>query len=353
MAILNNFLFSLEGDKLQIVACDMENTLVGRLDVMGAEGEGKFCLDSARIVELLKELPDQGIQFTINDENLAVEIVYSSGSFSLMAINGAEYPYDPSGSAIDEEKEAEFDAPASAMLRGIENTLFAVSHDELRPQMNGIYWDIHEGDVTFVATDTRQLVKFVDETIKPGFKHSFTLPSKPCNVIKNVFSNDGDVHITIYPKCIVFENSDYNFTCSLLKGKYPDYNRVIPQDSAYTVTVDRDEFIRALRRVSVFSGGQGLVKFKITPDTIKMRTDDAGVCGNAVETVACTFTGQSLLIGFSFKFLIDMFSVINSDEGILKVSDPSRAGLIVPSEDEEGTKLTMLLMPMTVSDFQE
>lgn len=353
MTILNNFLFCLEGDKLQVVACDMENTLVGRIDVMDAQGAGKFCLDSSRIIELLKELPDQGITFKIDDENLAVEIDYAAGSFNLMAVNGAEYPYDPATAAITEEKEGEFDAPTSALLRGIESTSFAASRDELRPQMNGVYWDIHEDDITFVATDTKQLVKFVDKSVKSGMTTGFTLPSKPCAVFKNVFSREGDVHVTIYQKCIVFENEEFNFTCSLLKGKYPDYNRVIPRESAYTVTVDRTEFISALKRVSVFSGGQGLVKFKITPDMIRMRTDDSGVCGNADESVPCTFTGQSLLIGFSFKFLLDMFGVIRSDEGILKVTDPSRAGLIVPSENDEDTELTMLLMPMTVNDFQE
>lgn len=353
MTILNSFLFCLEESKLQVVACDMENTLVGRIDVMDAEGSGKFCIDAARIIELLKELPDQGIEFKIDDDNLAVEIAYSSGTFNLMAVNGAEYPYDPDKAAISDTKIAQFDVAASGVLRGIDTTIFAVSHDELRPQMNGVFWDIHPEDITFVATDTKQLVKYVDHNMHPGTETSFVLPSKPCAVLKNVFSRDGDIRVTLYEKCVVFENSEFNFTCSHLKGRYPDYNRVIPATSAYTVTVDCDEFVRALRRVSVFSGGQGLVKFKITPDQIRMRTDDSGTCGNAFEVVPCEFTGSSLLIGFSFKFLIDMFGAIHCDEGIIKLSDPSKPGLIVPAENEENTELIMLLMPMTVNDFQE
>ena len=161
MTILNNFLFYLEGDKLQVVACDMENTLVARIDVMDAEGSGKFCIDAARIIELLKELPDQGIQFVINDENLAVEIIYSSGTFNLMAINGSEYPYDPEAATVNDSEVASFELPASNILRGIDNTIFAASHDDLRPQLAGVFWDIHPEDITFVASDTKQLVKFL------------------------------------------------------------------------------------------------------------------------------------------------------------------------------------------------
>lgn len=151
----------------------------------------------------------------------------------------------------------------------------------------------------------------------------------------------------------MFESSEFCFTCSLLKGRFPDYNRAIPQNPSYTVLVDREEFIRALRRVSVFSGGQGLVKFKISQSSIKMRTDDSGTCGNAYEEVACEFDGDSLLIGFSFKFLIDMFNILHGDEGIIKLTDPSRPGLILPVENDEDTELIMLLMPMTVNEFQD
>ncbi len=353
MTILNNFLFYLEGDKLQVVACDMENTLVARIDVMDAEGGGKFCIDAARIIELLKELPDQGIQFVINDENLAVEIIYSSGTFNLMAINGSEYPYDPEAATVNDSEVASFELPASNILRGIDNTIFAASHDDLRPQLAGVFWDIHPEDITFVASDTKQLVKFVDRALKTGYETSFILPSKPCNVLKNVFTRDGNVKVNLYEKCIVFESSEFCFTCSLLKGRFPDYNRAIPQNPSYTVLVDREEFIRALRRVSVFSGGQGLVKFKISQSSIKMRTDDSGTCGNAYEEVACEFDGDSLLIGFSFKFLIDMFNILHGDEGIIKLTDPSRPGLILPVENDEDTELIMLLMPMTVNEFQD
>lgn len=353
LAILNSFLFILKDGKLQIVACDMENTLVGNLDVIITQGEGRFCIDAARIIELLKEIPEQGIEFNVNDDTLGVEIKYSSGTFNLMAVSASEYPYDPDKAAINEEVTARFTMSAEAMLCGIDSTVFAASHDELRPQMNGIYWDIHEADITFVATDTKQLARYIDRNIRPGVNTAFTLPSKPCAVVKNIFTKEGDVTVTIYDKCVVFENEQFNFTCTYLKGRFPDYNRVIPRESAYTLTVAREEFIRALRRVSVFSGGQGLVKFKITPDQIRMRTDDSGVGGGAYEVVPCEFTGSELLIGFSFKFLIDMFSVLDSEEGIIKLSDPSRPGLIVPSENAEGTELTMLLMPMSVGEFKD
>ncbi len=355
LSILNNFLFSLEGTRLTIVACDAENTLVGSTDVTDAEGEGKFCIDAHRIADLLKELPDQGITFQINDENLAVEIQYSNGTYNFVAINGDEYPVDLDNLSMDKDEDnpklAEFQVPAESFIKGISNTVFAVGNDDLRPQMQGVLCDIHEDDITFVATDTKQLVRYIDHNLKTGQALSFVIPGKPSNVIRTTFSREGDIKVTVYRKSALFESAKFRFMCSLLKGRYPDYNRVIPTSSSSELRVGRDEFIRALRRVGIFCSGQGLIKFKITPSTVYMRTDDAGTCGNALESVPCEFSGNPMIIGFNYRYLVDMFSTLESQEGIIKLSDQSRPGLIVPTDNPEGTELVMLLMPMTVSDF--
>ncbi len=350
LTILNNFLFELSDNTLTITASDLENTLVAHLEVMDAEGEGKFCVDARRMVDLLKEMPDQGISFDINDDNLAVEIVYPSGNYSFIAINGNEYP---SNESVDESTDIiEFTCPTEQIIKGIDNTLFAVGNDDLRPQMMGILWDIKPDAITFVATDTRKLVKYRNAMSAPGVEGSCILPIKPATVIKNVFAKEDEVKVTLEPKSATFESPSYKFNCRFIKGSFPDYNRVIPVKNPYVITVDRQSFLNAVRRVGVFvDQGHGLVKFKIEKDQLTMKATDNNFCTSAREVVPCEFTGTEMIIGFSAPYLIEIFNTISTTDILIKLSDPSRPGVFVPSENSENSELLMLLMPMTVSDF--
>ena len=350
LTILNNFLFELSDNTLTITASDLENTLVAHLEVMDAEGEGKFCVDARRMVDLLKEMPDQGISFDINDDNLAVEIVYPSGNYSFIAINGNEYP---SNESVDESTDIiEFTCPTEQIIKGIDNTLFAVGNDDLRPQMMGILWDIKPDAITFVATDTRKLVKYRNAMSAPGVEGSCILPIKPATVIKNVFAKEDEVKVTLEPKSATFESPSYRFNCRFIKGSFPDYNRVIPVKNPYVITVDRQSFLNAVRRVGVFvDQGHGLVKFKIEKDQLTMKATDNNFCTSAREVVPCDFTGTEMIIGFSAPYLIEIFNTISTTDILIKLSDPSRPGVFVPSENSENSELLMLLMPMTVSDF--
>lgn len=350
LTILNNFLFELSDNTLTITASDLENTLVAHLEVMDAEGEGKFCVDARRMVDLLKEMPDQGISFDINDDNLAVEIVYPSGNYSFIAINGNEYP---SNESVDESTDIiEFTCPTEQIIKGIDNTLFAVGNDDLRPQMMGILWDIKPDAITFVATDTRKLVKYRNAMSAPGVEGSCILPIKPATVIKNVFAKEDEVKVTLEPKSATFESPSHKFNCRFIKGSFPDYNRVIPVKNPYVITVDRQSFLNAVRRVGVFvDQGHGLVKFKIEKDQLTMKATDNNFCTSAREVVPCDFTGTEMIIGFSAPYLIEIFNTISTTDILIKLSDPSRPGVFVPSENSENSELLMLLMPMTVSDF--
>jgi len=350
LTILNNFLFELSDNTLTITASDLENTLVAHLEVMDAEGEGKFCVDARRMVDLLKEMPDQGISFDINDDNLAVEIVYPSGNYSFIAINGNEYP---SNESVDESTDIiEFTCPTEQIIKGIDNTLFAVGNDDLRHQMMGILWDIKPDAITFVATDTRKLVKYRNAMSAPGVEGSCILPIKPATVIKNVFAKEDEVKVTLEPKSATFESPSYKFNCRFIKGSFPDYNRVIPVKNPYVITVDRQSFLNAVRRVGVFvDQGHGLVKFKIEKDRLTMKATDNNFCTSAREVVPCDFTGTEMIIGFSAPYLIEIFNTISTTDILIKLSDPSRPGVFVPSENSENSELLMLLMPMTVSDF--
>ncbi len=346
LTILNNFLFILEGDTLTVKASDMENSLMGRLEVTEAEGSGSFCLDGHRMVDLLKEMPDQGITFEIDDENMEVKITYPNGVYNTMAINGVEYPtVEPT----ETEGAVNFVCSTEQVMKGIENTIFAVGSDQLRPQMMGILWDVKPDRIIFVATDTRKLVRYTNALSAPGCECSFILPNKAATVIKNVFSREAEVRVSVTEKSILFESASYTFDCRVIKGSFPPYDRVIPQNNPYSLTVDRLSFINAVRRVGVFGdGGNGLVKFKLAPDSLTLRAQDNSYGTSGWESVPCQYDGNEMLIGFSAPWLIEIFNVINTPDVTMKLMDPGRAAVCLPSESEPESELLIVLMPMSV-----
>ncbi|MCM1310098.1 MAG: DNA polymerase III subunit beta [Bacteroides sp.] len=351
MPILNNFLLELKDSVLTITASDIENTLSARIPVMEAEGEGKFCVDARRLTDLLKSMPDIGITFEIDDESLAIQVTYNGGAgkFDFIGLVGDEYPTPQVATDADA---VNFTVSSAQIVQGIDNTIFAVGNDTLRPQMMGIYWDVMEDGITFVATDTRKLVRYRNTLSAPGVTTSCIMPTKPAQVLKNVLPKDADVKVSIDGKRALIETDEITFSCQLLKGVYPNYNRVVPENNSYTMTVDRESFLSALRRVSVFGDqGQNQVKLRITPTQVTVKAVDNAYCTRAVENVACDFDKDEMVIGFSAPYVMEIFSTITTTEVVVSLSDPSRPGVFRPSEQGEHSDVLMILMPMNVTEF--
>lgn len=351
MPILNNFLLELRGNVLQITASDIENTLTGRVAVLEAEGEGKVCVDAARLTNLLKSMPDIGITFEIDDNTLAIKVSYNEdkGQFDFVGAAAEEYP---TPQVDTEEGATEFRVPSNQILNGIDSTLFAVGTDTLRPMMMGILWDIKPEEFIFVATDTRKLVRHSNTMTAPGVTKSCIIPTKPAQVIKSILPRDVEVSISIDDKRALLVTEDLTFSCQLLKGQFPPYDRVIPQNNPYQVTIDRTQFLSALRRVSVFGDqGQNLVKLRFTPNEVTIKAVDNNYCTRAVESVPCAFNHDEMVIGFSSAYVMEIFSIMSTEEVNLTLSDPSRPGVFSPGEQGENSNLLMLLMPMNVTEF--
>lgn len=348
LTILNNFHFTLSGSVLTARASDMENSLVATLEVMGAEGEGTFCLDAHRMVDLLKEMPPQEMTFEIDDTTFETIIGYPNGEFKTMAIDGNEYP----APEIDSESERiYFTCPSPVAVSGIENTIFAVGNDELRPQMTGILWDIKPDRIIFVATDTRKLVRYSNSAVQPGAECSFILPLKPATILRNIFGKEDFIDISISKKSVTFSSATYKFDCRFIKGMFPDYNRVIPQNNDKILTVDRQMFINAMRRVTVFgNGGNGLIRFHFDDNTATLTAQDSSYGTSGREVLSCDYQGAPLTIRFGAPYLQEIFATISTPEVIVKLADPSRPAVCLPSENQPDTNLLMILMPMNVVD---
>ncbi|MDR2622603.1 MAG: DNA polymerase III subunit beta [Dysgonamonadaceae bacterium] len=346
--ILDCFLFELNDNQLTITAADSETRMITSVEVQEANGSGVFAIPSKSLLDSLKELPDQPVTFDINDETLELFIYYENGKYNFIAEHGDEYPQAKSLS----EGASQIVIPAEHLLTGISRTLFATAEDDLRPVMNGIYFDISESSITYVASDGHKLVRFKDFSAQGNEQTSFILPKKPSNLLKTVLPKElGNVTIGFNDSNAYIRLGKIEIISRLIEGRYPNYNGVIPKDNPYKVTVDRLLFTNALKRVTVFANPtSSLVKLSVTSDMIVISTQDIDYSTSAEEKIACVYDGEPLSIGFKGTYLIEILNNIPSPEVILELADPARAGLMLPAENEDNEDLLMLLMPMMLNE---
>lgn len=348
LPILDCFLLELHDGTLSMTASDNETTLSTSIEVNEFDGDGRFAVSSRTLLEALKEIPEQPLSFAINPENLEITVQYQNGKYSLMGQNADEYPKPQAlgNNAV------QLTIPANVLLDGVNRCIFATADDELRPVMNGIYFDITSEDITLVASDGHKLVRNKTYEAHGSEKAAFILPKKPANLLKNLLTKEqGDVQIGFDDRNATFILENYQMVCRLIEGRYPNYNSVIPQNNPHKAVVDRSSLISALRRVSVFSSqASSLIKLNLSTNQMKISAQDIDFSTSAEETLMCQYEGNDMSIGFKSSFLIDILNNIPSTNVVIELADPSRAGVIVPEEQSENEDLLMLLMPMMLND---
>ena len=341
-------MIEMQDGTLSMTASDNETTLSTSIEVSDYEGEGCFAVSSKTLLEALKEIPEQPLSFQINMDNLEITVEYLNGKYSMMGQNADEYPQTPSLG----DNAVQVTMAADTLLAGVNRCIFATADDELRPVMNGIYFDITTESITLVASDGHKLVRNKTFMARGDEKAAFILPKKPANLLKNLLpKEEGDVQIGFDDKNAMFTMENYRMVCRLIEGRYPNYNSVIPSNNPHKATVDRGSFISALRRVSVFSSqASSLIKLSLSENQMKISAQDIDFSTSAEETLACQYDGTNMSIGFKSSFLIDILNNIAAQEVIIELADPSRAGVIVPEQQEDNEDLLMLLMPMMLND---
>ena len=346
--ILDCILFHLQQDKLTLTASDGEITLVTSLDVNESSGNGLFAANAVQVINGLKEISEQPVQISLNEDTYSIEIKYQNGSSNFIGQSGNEYPIPQQIS----DNTQTVSISSSVLQNGISRAIFATAEDELRPVMNGVYFDFTEDSLTFVASDGHKLVRNRNMAIKSERPTAFILPKKPAKMLKDILTKEGGDAIIRFDESyaeIAVEN--YILSCRLIEGRYPNYNSVIPNDNPYRVTIDRQAFIGALRRVLVFaSSSTSLVKLRIESNTLLVSAQDIDFSTSAEEKIMCEYEGSPMNIGFKGPFLIDILNGISSSEVIFELADPSRAGVVVPAEQDADEDLLMLLMPMMLND---
>lgn len=348
LAILEDVLFDLNGSTLTLTASDGETTIRTSLDVENAEGAGKVASGARLLLETLKEFSEQPLTFSIDEQNFAVNMVSTNGTYSFVGVNGNEYPEMPT----TEEDTHSVTMSSKMLLDAINKTIFCTADDELRPVMNGIFFDIATDKITMVATDAHRLVRYTNTSVSAAEPISFILPKKPATLLKNILGkDDNEVVITFGQKNAKFEFGQTIVVCRQIEGRFPNYNAVIPQNNQNVVVVDRQTLINACKRVAVFANtGTSLLKLALSENQIKISAQDIDFSTSAEETIACEYNGMPMSIGFKAPFLIEILNAISSTDVKLQLADPARAGLILPTENEENQDLLLLLMPMLLND---
>lgn len=348
LTILESVLFELTGNQLTLTASDSETTLRTTIEVEEAEGEGKVGFGAKLLLDTLKELPDQSLTFDINDKNFELNIFSDNGNYNFVGVNGNDYPEMPN----IEENAQHITATAAILLSAINKTVFCTGDDELRPVMNGILFDLTPEKATIVATDAHRLVRYINTLMQVDSPCSFILPKKPALLLRSLLTKEeNEVQIAITEKNVRFIFAGTTIVCRLIEGRFPNYNAVIPQNNSNKLIVDRITFLNAVKRVALFSNqGTGLIKLAIESEQLHISSQDIDFSTSAEETIACNYTGTPMYIGFKSPFLREILEYIDANEVVLELSDPSRAGLFLPLQNEENEDLLMLLMPMLLND---
>jgi DNA polymerase-3 subunit beta len=349
LPILDNFLFRLDGNELEITATDLESTLITKMTLENTSDSGSIAVPARILTDTLKEFPEQPLTFEIDIEKLSVVINSENGKFTVVGQNAGDFPQMPS---IKQDRKATIEVPAEVLYSGINKTLFATADDELRPVMNGVYVELDTDNLTFVASDAHKLVRYKRTDAKADTDSSFILPKKPASLLKNVLpKEENPVTIEFDDKNAFFLMTEYKLICRLVEGNYPSYNSVIPTDNPNKLSIDRVEFYNTLKRVSVYSNqASNLVKLALTGNQITVSAQDIDFSISAYERLNCQYEGEDMEIGFKSTFLIEILSNLSSTDVIVELSDPTRAGIMLPAVSEnEAEDVLMLLMPMMIN----
>lgn len=347
MPILGCFLFDVEDGQLTLIASDNENTMSCQILIDESDGNGRFCIASRTMLEAMKELAEQPITIDVNMDNMQTKIVYMNGIYNIVSLPADEYPMQQEltdGTSIVMQ--------SKMLAENIGRSLFATASDELRPVMNGLYFDLKPESLSIVASDGHKLVRTINFNIASEQPASFILPKKPSTLLKNVLAkDDSEVVITFNDRNAKITFADGTLTCRLIEGRYPNYNSVIPQNNANHLTIDRKVMLGALKRVLPFASESSLlVRLRIENGRIEISSEDIDFSKGAREESICEYDGMPMSIGFKGTTLTEVLNNIESEEIILQLADPARAGLIIPSQQPDNQDVLMLMMPMLLND---
>ncbi|MGB3184084.1 MAG: DNA polymerase III subunit beta [Cyclobacteriaceae bacterium] len=345
--ILENFLFEIEDGKLKITASDLQTSMITELEVEAKES-GSIAVPARILMDTLKNLPEQPVTFSIDEETYSIEISSDNGRYKLAGENATDFPKVPTisdGYTVDLNSEV--------LSSAINNTIFATSNDELRPAMTGVYINLSDTNTTFVATDGHRLIRYRRVDVVSDSDNNIIIPRKALNLLKSTLPNENaHVAMEFNASNAFFRFNNIQMICRLIDERFPDYENVIPADNENNMTIDRLELLSSLRRIAIYANKTThQVRLKITGSELQISAEDLDFSNEANERLSCDHEGEDIEIGFNARFLIEMLNNLDGNKVMMKLSAPNRAGLIVPGEASDNEDILMLVMPVMLNNY--
>jgi DNA polymerase III subunit beta len=345
--ILENFLFELDKGSLTVTASDLQTSMITELQVESKE-KGSIAVPARILLDTLKNLPEQPVTFSIDESTYSIEIISDNGRYKLSGENATDFPKVP---AVSNDFSAEIST--EVLSRAVNNTIFATSNDELRPAMTGVYVNLGDKNTTFVATDGHRLVRYRRTDVKSDNGNAIIIPRKALNLLKATLpSENTEVSLNFNVSNAFFKFGNIKMICRLIDERFPDYDNVIPSGNNIKMTIDRGDFLGALKRISIYANKTThQVRLKITGSELQISAEDLDFSNEANERLSCEHEGEDIEIGFNAKFLIEMLTNIDADQIRLNMSAPNKAGVIVPAEKDKSEDILMLVMPVMLNQY--
>lgn len=348
LSILESFLFQVQNGQLTVTASDNDNVMRTSLPLDEFDNDGNFAIPSHTVLDAVKELPEQPLTFEVNLDTYEVMVGYQNGQYQFTALNAEEYPQ----AKVIADDAHTVTINSQVMCENINRTAFATDNNEIRPVMNGIYFDFTPDALAFVASDGHKLVRCRYYGIKSENPASFILPKKPAMLLRNVLDKtDDDVIVKFNNNSAEFHFKNGMLSCRLIEGVFPNYNAAIPSDNPNELIIDRKALLSAIRRVLPFASmSSQLIRFHLDNGNLELSSEDLDFATSAKENLVCQYNGQTLQIGFRGDFFTEILNAITTDDVKILLGDPSRAGIVMPTSQPENEDVLMLIMPLLLND---
>ena len=345
--ILENFLFEIEEGLLTVTASDLQTSMITEIDVESKES-GSIAVPAKILLETLKNLPEQPVTFSIDEETYSIELSSDNGRYKLSGENSTDFPKVPTVS-----NDFSLEMSTDVLSRAINNTIFATSNDELRPAMTGVYVNISGTNTTFVSTDGHRLVRYRRVDLASEDSSTIIIPRKALNLLKSTLpSENTSVSVEFNMANAFFKFGSVKMICRLIDERFPDYENVIPSENNIKMVINTSDFLSSLKRISIYANRTThQVRLKITGSELQISAEDLDFANEANERLTCEHDGEDIEIGFNARFLIEMLGNADSDQIEMQLSAPNRAGLIVPADQSDDEDLLMLVMPVMLNNY--
>jgi len=322
LPILAHILLEAKDGKLRLAGTDLEIGISHTIPVEVIE-EGAIAIPAKRLNDLIKELPDIPLSITTR-KNYQTTIDCEKGVFKVMGLPKEEFPKihsvsDKDGILIDPE----------VLEDMLELTTFAVSHDETRYVLNGILFISNGEQLRFVATDGRRLAS-IERTVKkaPKGEQKAIIPLKALVELRRLIGGQKKTSITIKENQASFDIGETQLVTRLIEGVFPDYDRVIPEESPQKMSISKENFLLTTRRISLWTTQESpSIRLDLKPDklTISKQTPEVG---EAQEALAVKYSGDEFSVGFNPNYLIDVLKALPEEEIQMELPGPDKPGVI-------------------------